>query len=183
MFEDVNEVQSEDEEKGFHYYYNREERLKNAPQIVKDYYAGKMTPTRGFFKVLVSTRANKFLFFTLVVLTAFTLIYGKVTGASSKGEISGIKYELSSFAYDEEVFSSVKISAGPEQIKNPVKVQVVFYFSDADKQTTSSYEDELLLVNTEDFIRLKLQDYEYVRCFAVVKAGPESIQLECPVKR
>lgn len=182
MFENVDEGHSEDKD-GFHYYYNREERLKNAPQIVKDYYDGKMNPTRGFFKVLVSTRANRFLFFTLVVLTAFALVYGKVTGVSSKGELGGIKYELSSFAYDEEVYSSVKITSSVEQIKNPVKVQVVFYLTDADKQTTTGYEDELLLVNTEDYIRLKLQDYEYIRCSAVIKIGPESFQLECPVKR
>lgn len=182
MFEEVDEGHPE-EGNGFHYYYNREERLKNAPQIVKDYYDGKMNPPRGFFKVLVSTRANKFLFFTLVVLTAFSLVYGKVMGASSKGELAGIKYELSSFAYDEEVFSSVKVSATPEQIKNPVKVQVTFYLTDADKQTGSGYEEELLLVNTEDYIRLKIQDYEYTRCTAIVKAGSESVQLECSVKR
>ena len=41
MFEDVDEGHGENEEK-LVFRYNREERLRGAPQIVRDYYDGKM---------------------------------------------------------------------------------------------------------------------------------------------
>ena len=52
MFEDVEEGYLDGEkESKFHYFYNREERIANAPQNVKDYYNGGMRPITGF-KVL-----------------------------------------------------------------------------------------------------------------------------------
>ena len=48
MFEDVEEGYLDGEkESKFHYFYNREERIANAPQNVKDYYDGNMKSKRA----------------------------------------------------------------------------------------------------------------------------------------
>ncbi len=48
MFEDVDEFVPDNEaDKKLVFRYNREERIARAPQIVKDYYDGKMKPVRG----------------------------------------------------------------------------------------------------------------------------------------
>ena len=48
MFEDTQESSPDDEsEKELKFYYNREKRIADAPQIVQDYYNGKMKPVRG----------------------------------------------------------------------------------------------------------------------------------------
>ena len=75
------EKRNEDGE--FHYYYSREERLKNAPQSVKDFYAGKMAPKKGLFKVLFATRANKFLFMSIVVFVAVIWIFTFFSGRNA----------------------------------------------------------------------------------------------------
>ena len=55
------------------FYYNREERLKNALRTVKDFYSGKMkTPPRGLIKVLVATKGSRIIFLTLVFASAAT---------------------------------------------------------------------------------------------------------------
>lgn len=182
MFEDVDEGHV-DGDTTLHFFYNREERIKNAPKIVQDYYAGKMNPPRGFFKVLVSTRANKFLFLTMVVLAAFATIYTKVSGNDAAGNISGVKCELVSFAYDEEVFTSIKTKCSEESLKDPRVMKVHFYLSDADSQAAFEEETELLIDKTEDYIRLRTQDFEITKVRAVVNIGSESAQLECRVKR
>lgn len=182
MFEDVDEGHVDGDD-SLHFFYNRQKRLENAPQIVRDYYDGKMNPPRGFFKVLVSTKANKFLFLTLVVLTAFAMIYTRVMGASAKGEVDGVKCELSSFAYDEEVFTSVKVTCENEKLKDPKVLTVHFYLSDVNSQLIYEEETQLLIQKTEDFVRLKTTDYELREAKAVVKLGAESIQLEASVKR
>ena len=65
MFEDVEEFVPDDEaDKKLKYYYNREERIAKAPQLVKDYYAGKMKPVRGFR--IFFTKQNRYIFFALI---------------------------------------------------------------------------------------------------------------------
>ena len=49
-----------DGEKPLHFYYNREERIKNAPKIVQDFYAGKVNQfTRNPFKILLNRESGK----------------------------------------------------------------------------------------------------------------------------
>ena len=64
-FDKIQEGRSDDKQE-LHFFYNREERLKNAPQIVQDYYSGKFKPTKGFFRVMFATKGNRFLFVSLV---------------------------------------------------------------------------------------------------------------------
>ena len=75
-FRGVDEGHPDDEkERGFTFFYNREERLKKAPQSVRDFYAGKMAPKKGLFKVLVSTKGNRFMLMSIAVFVAFIWIF------------------------------------------------------------------------------------------------------------
>ena len=58
-------------EEPLHFYYNREERIKNAPKIVQDYYAGRVNQfTRNPFKAFFANRFNRFMFvFSLFLFT------------------------------------------------------------------------------------------------------------------
>ena len=67
------------------FYYNREERLKNAPRTVKDFYNGKMkTPPRGLIKVLVATKGSRIIFLTLVFVTALGIAISLVDKTATK---------------------------------------------------------------------------------------------------
>ena len=59
MFENTQELTPDDDsEKQFKFYYNREKRIANAPQIVQDYYNGKMKPVRGI-KIFFQKQKNR----------------------------------------------------------------------------------------------------------------------------
>ena len=47
-----------DGEPELHYFYNREERIKNAPPIVQEYYNGGLRPVRGFKILFVKMSKN-----------------------------------------------------------------------------------------------------------------------------
>ena len=47
LFKNVEEMRP-DGEQPLHFYYNREERIARAPEIVKAYYRGEMKNVRGF---------------------------------------------------------------------------------------------------------------------------------------
>ena len=97
-----------------HFFYNREERLKKAPQIVQDYYSGKFAVKRGFFKVLVGNKGNRFLLISLVLFIAFVWAF---TFFSNRNYtvIDSIVCELKAFSYEEEVFVSLELKESKEK--------------------------------------------------------------------
>ena len=81
-FDKIQESRSDDKEE-LHFFYNREERLKNAPQIVQDYYSGKFKPAKGFFRIMFATKGNRFLFVALVLFVAFIWGYSFLSNRNS----------------------------------------------------------------------------------------------------
>jgi len=69
MFENVEEGYP-DKEKPVKFYYNREERIAKAPEIVKKYYRGEMKPVRG---IRVLYRVKQVYSFCLNLLCRFCL--------------------------------------------------------------------------------------------------------------
>ena len=59
-----------DGEPELHYFYNREERIKNAPPIVQEYYNGGLRPVRGF-KILFVNKTNRLMFFMILFFVGF----------------------------------------------------------------------------------------------------------------
>ena len=56
------------------FHYKREDRLKDAPTVVKKYYAGELpTAPKGLFKALVHTKSSRFTFMALILVLALVV--------------------------------------------------------------------------------------------------------------
>lgn len=87
-----------------------EERIRNAPKIVRDYYNGTgIKFTKGFFKVLVATKSNRIIFMVMLMCAAIVLIKANLSGTDNIKVINNYECELTSFSYDDVVFASVKV--------------------------------------------------------------------------
>ncbi len=114
--------------------YNREERIKRAPQCVQDYYAGKLKAFRpGLFRALVSTKANRFIFFTLVVCFLVVIFLGFFGPKKNVDTLQGIKMDLSAFVYAEfgdNVYVDLKLEPPAKKLlssyKEEIPVKVTF---------------------------------------------------------
>ena len=73
-FDKIQESRSDDKEE-LHFFYNREERLKNAPQIVQDYYSGKFKPAKGFLELCLQ---QKEIDFCLLHLFCLSHLFGDI---------------------------------------------------------------------------------------------------------
>ena len=96
MFEDVEEIVPDDPaDKKLKFYYNREERITKAPQLVKDYYAGKLKPVRGFR--IFFTKQNRYIFFALIFFVGAAWIYTGLNKTRAGTTLAGINFELTAF--------------------------------------------------------------------------------------
>lgn len=182
MFEDVDEGHLDGEEK-IVYRYNREERLKSAPQIVRDFYDGKLEPVRGF-KVLWVNKSNRFILLALVFFVGFIWINSGIRGNRNTAVVDDIKLELMAFSYEDEVYVNLKIDEGKKkELSSPVNIKAEIYFTNVDSQVVEKKELSLVYNSGEEYLRTKVSDYDIIMVDAFVQVGEVQKDLSTSVKR
>ena len=181
MFEDVEEVRP-DGEQPLHYYYNRNDRIKNAPQIVQDYYAGKMKTPRGF-KVLFN-KQNRFVLFALVLVVSFGWGYSGLSKTKAYTQVAGINFEMSSFSYEDVVYVSIKMFRSKKSKETkPVMVNANIMSIEPNKQINEKQELSFIYEEGEHYFRAKFSDFDIIRTDAVIRIGDEEKTVTAEVKR
>ncbi len=155
------------------FHYNREERLKNAPQNVKDYYSGKFKPYKqGIFKSLVSTKANRMIFFALLICVGAVLFNTFFGGRDNKTDANGIPLELKAFSVEEKIYVSLK--AGKVSKKNRQKISggvpifATFSALDSQKNALLSSQENDLYDGKELFLRTTFTDFDIIQVSAEI---------------
>ena len=170
------------------FHYNREDRLKRAPKIVQDYYSGNFKPYKGgLLKSLVSTRANRLLFVTIVFTFGIILFVRYFGPEKRSGTLNKVDIGLSAFSYEESVYASVKFHDAPKKIKDDFTDGVPVY------ATFTAYDKEGLPLNevkingkyegSEIFLRTTFADYDIMKVSAVCGMGEGLLSLETPVEK
>ena len=182
MFEEVDEGHAENEEPVV-FRYNRDERLKNAPQIVRDYYDGKMNPVRGI-KVLWVNKGNRFILLSMVVFIAFVWIFTTINNTRSFNTINSLTFDQTSFAFQEEIYVNIKIEDKKADEKSPpVKIEAEVHFINNDNQVIEKKEISLIYRNGTESLTTKATDYDIIRVDTIVRAMDKEKELTSAVKR
>ena len=170
----------EDGEEPLIFHYDKAERVRNAPQIVKDYYDGKLIQKRpGLFKALVATRSNRLIFIALMVcfaLVVFNMFFGPKPNVETR---KGVPMTLAAFSYDGSVLVSLefddvwKIFAG--KYSGGIPVFAKFEAVDVDNQVVGVLEDAGLYEERQLFLRARFTDFDIasVNAEVVLKFGGE----------
>ncbi len=171
-----------DGEKPVHFYYNREERLSNAPKIVKDYYNGTgIHITKGLFKNLVSNKGNRLMLGIVAACTVMVLFVSLFGAKENKATVAAVPLELSAFSYSDEVYVSLKLESTDKRIKGPVPVTAELYVINNDDQTAARQTLKGVYKGSEDFLRAKFTDFDLVTAKADIKIGKEEKTLKTSI--
>lgn len=183
MFEDVEEIKTADpNEQPLKFYYNREERIANAPESVKKYYRGEMKPVRGF-RVLFN-KQNRFIFLALVFFVGATWIYTGFNKTRAYANIHGINFELTAFEYEEEIFISIKMKRSKKSTDtNPAKVNAEVFVIDPNNQPGDKRDLSYIYEDGEQYLRTKFTDYDIIRVDVIMNVEGEEKELSAMVKR
>lgn len=179
------EVKADNQDEELIFHYSRKRRLETAPESVQDAYNGNFQLNKGF-KVLFKNKTNRFLLITLVTLTAFALIYGKVSSGQNKAQLSDYNIELSAFAFEENIYASAKISEAQKKQasqREPVSADILFEFYDVNGQLFEKAPYSILLDSSEKTQGHKTKDFEVteVRMTVSIKEGTKTVRAD--VKR
>lgn len=174
-----------------------EERMKNAPKIVQDYYNGTgLKFEKGLFKVLVAKKSNRIIFLIMIFCFAILFITNNLANKGNLKVINGYECELQSFSYDDRLFASVKIhplKKTKAQLSNQEKkegktisfpVNIVFYGiseSGVQMEFQNDINGEIFL--NSNIYRTDSDDYNVTDVIARVSVGDESGELSVKVNR
>ena len=183
MFEDVEEFKPADgSEQPLKFYYNRDERIAKAPQLVKDYYEGKLKPVRGFR--IFFTKQNRYIFFALIFFIGATWIYTGLNKTRAGTTIADINCELTAFSYEEEIYVSLQMKRSKRsKSTTPVPFNVTFFAIDPNNQVGDKRNDSLVYSEGEQYLRTKFTDYDIIRVDVIIDADGKEKELSALVKR
>ena len=186
MFENVEEGYP-DKEKPVKFYYNREERIAKAPEIVKKYYRGEMKPVRGI-RVLF-TGSNKYILFALIFFVAFVWIYNGFNKSRNYAKIQNVDCELTCYSFEDVIYTSVSFKWNPKTAakdKADRNIKVDFKLIDADLQIVNVDSGEITILAEDSeskYIRFKNSDFDIIRCDIIVNIDGSEKELSTRVKR
>ena len=190
MFEDTQESSPDNEsEKELKFYYNREKRIANAPQIVQDYYNGKMKPVRGvkiFFQ-----KQNVWIFFALILFVGAAWVYSGLNSTRAYGKIDDVNFELQAFSFEQQIYATVKTFRKKNQEKckkneeeyKPSKVEVEFFAIEQNNQVSDKSFSSIVFENNDEYLRAKFTDFDIIRVDAIVRLNDKHIELSGVVKK
>jgi archaellum component FlaG (FlaF/FlaG flagellin family) len=183
MFENVDEGHlDKDEDNNFHFYYDREKRIKNAPQIVKDFYAGKNKPVKGIR--IFFTKQNRYITFALIFFIAAIFIYSSMNKSRSYAKIQDLDCELSSFVYENQVYTKLNVKRNVKSKQTaPRQVTVDFYIINGDNQIAFTETQAFIYESGEKNLGMKNTDYEILRVEAKVTVDGVEKELSANTKR
>lgn len=172
-----------------------EERIRNAPQIVQDYYAGKVNQfDKGLFKVLVAKPHNRVIFFVMIFCLVIVFINGNISGRDNIKVVNGYECELQAFSYDDKVFASVKIHPLAKTKKKLESLNIapddspyfpvfIEYYGISESEVQMKFNennDGEVFLDTQIF-RTSTDDYDIIKVAATVKVGDHQEELSVKV--
>ncbi|MEL3908376.1 MAG: hypothetical protein P1P64_05110 [Treponemataceae bacterium] len=127
--------------------YNRERRLKNAPESVRKLHAGEYTKKRGLIKSLFATRASSALAFVILLMVAFITFYKRSSPEKSFSDFNAkLSYTIEAIGskenpntQDYQLFASVEIDPKTENLSGE-NISVIF-FALAEKNFVLSHKE------------------------------------------
>lgn len=168
------------------FHYKREDRLKDAPTVVKKYYAGELpTAPKGLFKALVHTKSSRFTFMALILVLALVVALIFFGPKANQNSIGNTEFNLSAFSFEEKVYVSVKTQSKVNQPEIQIPLEISISALDKESQILNQEKIETVITENEEFIRTIFTDYDIISIGVEVlnTETKEKISLSCSVTK
>ena len=126
--------------------YNREDRIKNASEKVRQLHDPDFIRRRSFIKSVTENPGLRSIFFAILVLVGVNIFFFITLSDKNNGKIYGIKSELNSFIHQDKALANLLLSENTKFLeslkdseeKDGALVRVNFIFLDDEGNKLSS---------------------------------------------
>ena len=155
----------------FHYKKGDFRRLE--PKMYSDMATGQNQPKRGFFRVLVNTKGNRMIFFSMIFCFALVFIVWIVNSHENVSSSTGITCELTSFSFEGKVYASLSLKnnkKNPLTEEKPLSVEFDSYDTDGTLINKETVQYDFVPEGEEQFVRVVFSDYNLAEVKCSIKS-------------
>lgn len=169
----------------FHYKQGsfREKESEN----VRNLATGKIAISSGFFKSLVSTRGNRFMFAALVIMFALSGIIWFFNSSPETDVLEKFTVTVSSFSYEDKVFAKVEFRPSRNgKITDDRKFLIHYDAFNVDDALQNSGDCEFVYTaggEESQYATFWLMDYDIKKLLCIVSDGEKKTEVSCAVMR
>ena len=176
---------SEDDEKIVYHYGKPGERLKNADEAVKRYYAGEGPQApKGIFQSLVQTPSSRLILIVMLAMMAIVVLSSIMDRGGKVSTVALVPMELSTFSFEDTVYISLHLKENSQiDFSEHPFVSCNFLVYTTDDQVIHQERVETFYTGKEDFLRTTFGDYDILYVEAVVTVGEETQILRSDITR
>lgn len=156
---------------------------KYEQKVYSDLASGVTGPAKGFFKVLVSTRANKLTLLAMVFFVAVVLATSFLSGGRNQHVLSDVNLTLSAFSFDGRVYTSLEMKESKKYSrKDGLLFTADFCAVNTDSEVSDKFTDHVIFLPSESrTVHCVFNDYELSRIKCIVTTDDGNVELECNV--
>ncbi len=156
---------------------------KYEQKIYSDLASGVTGPAKGFFKVLVSTRANKLTLVAMIFFVAVVLATSFLSGGKNQRALSDVNLTLSAFSFDGRVYTSLEMKESKKYSrKNGLLFTADFCAVNSDSEVSDKVSDHVIFLPSESkTIHCVFNDYELSKIRCRVTTDDGNVELECSI--
>ncbi len=174
-------TQDEQNEQELVFHYNRERRIRNAPESVQNYYSGESHgPQKGLIRIFFTNRGTKLLFFSIIILSAVIFAVSLLHPGT---HIGGVPVSLAAFQYDGTVYVTVELAESTFQGDEAVPAAITVDALDREKSALFSGDFSGSYEGNRETFRTSFPDYDILEISAHITIGDKSKVITAAVDR
>ncbi len=162
------------------FHYKRENRIKNAPDIVQSHYDKTDSAPKGIFKSLLATKSSRFLFGSIVLLLIMIFFVRNIDNITKPNSIQGISVDVSAFLFENTIY--VTVTAKETEITE-LPLTVSFRGINEANEIVEMSNIYSIFDGNENFYRTTFEKYDIIRVECDISTETETITLQTNVQK
>ena len=163
------------------FHYQRENRIKNASDIVQAHYNGEDKQTHGFFKSLVATKSSRFLFGGIVLLLVMIFFAKNIDKIVPPSNIEGIPVDATAFLFDSTVY--VTVTAKEASVEKDIPLTVCFNAKNNENKIIETSTIYSIFDGNENLLRTTFSKQDILTVECQISTETEAITLKTTVQK
>lgn len=144
--------------------YNRNERLKNAPKNVQDFYSGNFsTAPKGLFKSLFANKTSKIMFLTIIFLLMISMFLTFLTPKENTVSVENLKIKLDAIYFEDKIYCSLEFPKSNDFQNREEFVYANFFAFDENDNLINSDFDSGIYSGEKKYFRCAFMEFEIAK--------------------
>lgn len=166
------------------FYTKRHEYRRYEPEEYRKLASGETKPARGFFKVLVGTRANRMIFMAMIMTVAVVLVVSFFGKKGNQCVVDNVSCAMTAFSWGDDVYLTIEMEKYGKEKFGPKVLNFTMVAEDSEGADSQVCVDSFVFDSEkkDQILRSSFRNYDIIKIKANISCGHVSKDIFCKVE-